>query len=324
MSSSKTLKSTDTYVPILQVGKDIESLAPQSKGDESRSYKETWNRSAVQEYVTNPTRRHNFTVHESYLKSCAGEYNNSGILGRRPEKNMINQELITNSLQKISMQEKAAHELHDVLQQSSSNLYDKRLIVLPNKYSYKLETRSRRYAMFPGAQRVSRRLTSVALPHLDKWEIHRCMFTITEEIMKRLEVQFPHDATQLKSVIQLNRDSTTVFKSFECDTMDAMEVCCSTFNGDEIPIQLKGNKFLHSLRQEGILMRWVAISMQPGLYQDVLSDSNIRNPESTIWFYLWTSVEDYILECLIHYVLTIESLHLSLHYDTLMIDKKIK
>ena len=98
MSSSKTLKSTDTYVLILQIDKDIDSLAPQSKGDESRSYKETWNRSAVHEYVTNPTRRHNCTVHESYLKSCADEYNNSGIKGRRPEKNMINQELITNSL----------------------------------------------------------------------------------------------------------------------------------------------------------------------------------------------------------------------------------
>ena len=141
-----------------------------------------------------------------------------------------------NSLHKISMREKAANELHDVLQQYSANLYDKRLIVLPNKYSYKLETRSRRYAMFPGAQRVSRRLTSVALRHLDKWQINRCMFTITEEIMKRLEVQFPHDATQLKTVIQLNRDSTTVSKSIECDTIDAMDVCCSTLNGDEIPI----------------------------------------------------------------------------------------
>ena len=69
--------------------------------------------------------------------------------------------------------------------------------------------------MFPGAQRVSRRLTSVALPHLDEWEINRCMFTITEEIMKRLDVQFPHEATHLKSVIQLNKDSATVFNSIE-------------------------------------------------------------------------------------------------------------
>ena len=174
--------------------------------------------------------------------------------------------------------------MNDALQQSTLSLCENRLTVLPNKYSYKIEKRSRRYAMLPGAQRVGHRLKSVALSHLDIWEIKRCMFTITEEIMKRLEVQFPHDATYLKSVMQLNRDPTSVFKSIGCDVLDAKEVCCSIFNGNHIPTHLQENLFLQSLRQEGIIMRWVAISMQPSLYQDVLTDPNNRNPESTIWF----------------------------------------
>ena len=68
ISASKTHRLTDSYVPILQIGQDVDSLAPQSKGDESRSHKDTWDQSAVNKYVKNSSRRHNFTVNEQNLK----------------------------------------------------------------------------------------------------------------------------------------------------------------------------------------------------------------------------------------------------------------
>eukprot|EP00973_Karenia_brevis_P073492 10211122-Karenia_brevis.AAC.1 len=147
------------------------------------------------------------------------------------------------------------------------------------------------------------------------------MFTITEAIMKRLKVRFGHAAALLSSVKRLNRDAAAVFDEIDPDHAAAKELCNSVFNGKRIPEHLSQNSFLSSLRKEGIFMRWVAISVDPEMHDRWLQDSERRHPEATTWFYMWTAVEDFILECWVDYVLSKEVCHLSLHYDGIMLDR---
>ena len=106
---------------------------------------------------------------------------------------------------------------------------------------------------------------------------------------------------------------------------EAKQIAISVFNGGRIPDELAGNSFLLSLRREGCLLRWVAIGLLPGLHNTFVADQKWRNAEATTWFYLWSSVENYILCSWAGELLTKPGLkHISLHFDALLLDSEPK
>ena len=68
------------------------------------------------------------------------------------------------------------------------------------------------------------------------------------------------------------------------------------------------------------MARWVAVSLNPDLYEQYLHDSEKTFPEATTWHYTWTPVEDHLLDVWTRMILQETVQHLSLHFDGVMVD----
>ena len=169
-------------------------------------------------------------------------------------------------------------------------------MLLPQTCCGKIDARySRRYAKEAGVQGLSKAARAVAC-HAEDWDIQRCMFTLATQIVDQLRVQFPHNAASFSSTKAVSTDLGGVANTLKLTNAQTKELCLKVFNGGRIPEEHRSNPFLQQLRCEGILLGWVSAALQPDLHDEFVRASDRRNPEATCWFYLWTMVEDFILD----------------------------
>ena len=91
------------------------------------------------------------------------------------------------------------------------------------------------------------------------------------------------------------------FKQSACITRPE-DLLIKVANGHAVPAHMPsvaGLAFLKMLSSEGRVLRWVAAGLRPDLYRLFHDDNQKRWPEASIFHYMWTPVEDYVLESLV-------------------------
>lgn len=79
---------------------------------------------------------------------------------------------------------------------------------------------------------------------------------------------------------------------------------------------------MERLRGEARLCRWVASSIRPELHRQLCEEPSRRWPEAAAFHYMWTPVEDFVLEEWVSFTqATFAVRHLSLHFDGIRVDK---
>lgn len=79
---------------------------------------------------------------------------------------------------------------------------------------------------------------------------------------------------------------------------------------------------MERLRGEARLCKWVASSIRPELHRQLCEEPSRRWPEAAAFHYMWTPVEDFVLEEWVSFTqATFAVRHLSLHFDGIRVDK---
>eukprot|EP00972_Heterocapsa_arctica_P041811 6164486-Heterocapsa_arctica.AAC.1 len=103
------------------------------------------------------------------------------------------------------------------------------------------------------------------------------------------------------------------------DEADGKELLINVLNGQALVLADKKPEakiFLSLLSDEGRLLRWLAVTLRPDLFKRLCAlEKTTSWPEAAAFFYLWTPVEDYVLEALTDFVRHEPVEHMSLHFD---------
>ena len=188
------------------------------------------------------------------------------------------------------------------------------------KYPLSQDFRTRRVAVDLGAQKCSRLLLKVLAPHTVDLDIENCCFTITKQLLQKLELVSPMPV-DLFAVVQQCADS----RAHVCDEIlkvpvaEGKAILNAVFNGGSIPANMTQSDFLQKLHQAGRFMRWLSCSIAPAVW-DLCKDDPARHfPEASTFTFVWNAVEDRILSAWIKFVQQHRPHHLSLHYDGLRV-----
>ena len=143
------------------------------------------------------------------------------------------------------------------------------------------------------------------------------MFTLATQIVDPLCVQFPHNAASFSSTKAVSTDLGGLAKTMKLTNAETKELCLK----GRCPEEHRRTTFLQQLRCEGILLGWVSAALQPDLHDEFARTDDRRNPEVTCWFYLWTTVEDFMLDAWLTWMHQTSGRfhHTSLHFHGIML-----
>lgn len=195
------------------------------------------------------------------------------------------------------------------------------IIKYETHYSQKFG-RSRAYVEGVGAQVVPRWVAETVCCATNDWDIRAAMFTLLDQIVRRLSVNFCLFEGEFRSLKKVANDRDAVCRD---DLGVSVTVGKSVLNavacGAALPPQFKGNCFLIALRREVQVLRWLAVTLRPELYEMFLRDGR-HWPENSVFHYLWTPVEDYCIDVATTKIMESGVKHLSLHFDGFRVDRE--
>ena len=176
--------------------------------------------------------------------------------------------------------------------------------------------RTRRQANGISAQKCSRRVIHKLLPHTQDLDIENCMFVIAEQLVDKLQ-PVPAMPVALRKVLQTcaSARESICRDILKCDMTTGKHVLTAVVNGATIPSRWSDNEFLITLQKAALFLRWMACSLLPDVYAACKEDDARKFPEASVFFFLWSAIEDYILESWLRFVPMQSSEHVSLHYD---------
>ena len=129
-----------------------------------------------------------------------------------------------------------------------------------------------------------------------------------------------NNTTKLLSICnRLATCAQEVYDLLGLSKSSAKELCFSVVNGATIPQEFENNETMKQLNLEGILLRWVAVALNPLLHAQCVEEGR-RHPSASVLYYTWTMAEDFILEAWTKFIAMHPIRHLSLHFDGVMVD----
>ncbi len=191
-------------------------------------------------------------------------------------------------------------------------------VSVPYHYTLGTVMRTRRQSQHPSAQTCSRRVLHHVARNTVDLDIENCMFTIIAQLVEKLGVQMPGE---LETTLKLcaHERARVCTEMLRCDLTTGKQVLTATMNGASIPPRWEKNEVLLAVQKLARYMRWLACSLLPDVYENCRSDPERRFPEASTLFFLWSAVEDQILESWLGYVMEHSMDHVSLHYDGLRV-----
>lgn len=189
---------------------------------------------------------------------------------------------------------------------------------IETRYKQHYDLRTRRYLEGPGAQRLSRECLLAVADHTLDFDISNCVFSLLPQLLDRLGVRCPLEEAQCPIVRRISQDRNRVISELECRPAEGKEVLIKALNGEGGVSQ--ESAILKSLRTEGRVLRWLAVSVLPDLHDAIIAAKTKDWPEATAFHHLWTIAEDICLEAWMKFCLRLNPSHLSLHFDGIRID----
>ena len=189
-------------------------------------------------------------------------------------------------------------------------------------YVYKRRWPSRRYAAeFFAAQMMDRRLQKVLLSDTYDFDIENCLFCLLQQIIERVQMK---DTTLFSKELDVldrccNHRDDVCRNELHLPLAIGKKVVLEVVSGSAIPSHLTSNDFLQKLSSASRMLRWLAISLMPDVFDQLLSDDT-RWAEASTFSFMWQGVEDYVISSIVDLAREEQLRHLSIHFDGVRID----
>jgi hypothetical protein len=321
--------------PVIMPAADFFQVVNCQKADDKEIFKETVNAKSVQAIVEKDCSLQNIDALLSFFQHKAK--NNSRKRGRTSAQAEETRARFDKLAAKIADQQRTckalAHMgLHDAIHAASpaKRLGSKTEPLSTHSviYSYAGErfARDRRYAHGFAAQTCSRRLQQLLFPHTVDLDIQNCCLTILLQLYEKLSPQPPLPGPALDFLRQCVQDRAAVCtQKLQVPLSEGKQLINSVLHGASLPSKFKDCSYAKLLQQLSIYMRWLACSIFREEFESLSAKGEKRNPDATVFFYMWTAVEDAILSAWVSNIQSSHSpTHLSLHFDGIRLNSDLK
>jgi hypothetical protein len=178
------------------------------------------------------------------------------------------------------------------------------------------QLRSRKHVDGIGAQKFTRRVQQVLLPHTHDLDIENSLFSLMHQLLTRLGLNpsMPEECREALNACWTDR--TGICSKLCVPAAEGKQLLVSIFYGGGFPRAMQGIDLLHDLQKAAIYCKWVAVAALPDDFKDVQRDETKKNPEASLLAYLYCACEDFILSHWLEFLQkTLTPKHLSLHFD---------
>ena len=94
-------------------------------------------------------------------------------------------------------------------------------------------------------------------------------------------------------------------------------------SGGTLDKSFKDIPFARNIQRASIYLRWLACSVLAEDYEELETRSDKPYPGATAFFYMWSGVEDAVLEAWSDFLLLKRPTHLSLHFDGVRVNADV-
>ena len=310
--------------PILVPEKDFFEVVKARKADDTQLFVESVNLKAVRAMAEKNRGLHNLDALLAFFQAKVKAFKpKRGRPSGQTEKEILKLEKLT---QKVEEQKSACKALtklglHDAVAPSPERRRLKKTEPrverhVTYRYAGERDTRDRRYANGFAAQTCSRRLQQYLFPHTADLDIQTCCLAILAQLYEKIAPQPPLPDGVLNFLLRCVSNRKDVCeKELKVSASDGKQIINSVLHGGALPAEVKERESGKALLRLSIYMRWLACSIFSEEFNALCQDTSKRNPDATAFFYLWTTVEDWILESWVSKLQTLSPEHLSLHFD---------
>ncbi|CAE7587277.1 unnamed protein product [Symbiodinium natans] len=191
-------------------------------------------------------------------------------------------------------------------------------------YHYKLDgVRSRRYGESRSVQHLGTAWQAAVLADTVDLDIENSCFSLILQLLDKLEPQ--HDSWPgVRQTLDAcaNRRAEVIQSKLQKDKSTGKSLLQKIFNGGAPPAELAENVFVQDLQRASLFCRWAAATaLKDIMWASVLNFK--ERPDLSILTYFWNIAEDVVLDAWLAKARTLNSKHLSLHFDGLRIDRSV-
>ena len=191
-------------------------------------------------------------------------------------------------------------------------------------YPDKRRSRCRRYVHGLGAQMCAQRLQYHLYSHTCDLDISNACLCIVVQLLQKAQPNPPIPDDLLQALKQWVESRQDVCRDvLKVSVSEGKRMVNTVINGGSPPASLKDNSFVQLLQQASIYLRWFACSMLPDDFEELGEREDKDFPAATVFHYMWTAVEDYILEHWCNFLQRHRPTHLSLHFDGVRVNSDI-
>ena len=310
--------------PILVPEKDFFEVVKARKADETQLFVESVNLKAARAMAEKNRGLHNLDTLLAFFQAKVKAFKpKRGRPTGQAEKEILKFEKFA---QKVEEQKSACKALtklglHDAVAPSPERRRLKKTEPrverhVTYRYAGERDTRDRRYANGFAAQTCSRRLQQYLFPHTADLDIQTCCLAILVQLYEKIAPQPPLPDGVLNFLLRCVSNRKDVCeKELKVSASDGKQIINSVLHGGALPAEVKERESGKALLRLSIYMRWLACSIFSEEFNDLCQDTSKRNPDATAFFYLWATVEDWIVELWVSKLQTLSPEHLSLHFD---------
>ena len=218
---------------------------------------------------------------------------------------------------------------HTTLRQPSTNKKIRRRVFLAEACKSFLlfyvlrETMSRSDFLFlVGNLRLARLWQRWAAHSTVDLDIENCCFVLLLQIMDRLQPSHPCWPSVRNVLQQCAQNRKTITQEhLHMSLPEGKAVLLEVFNGAAIASHLTANEVLQSLSKAAAFCRWTAANVWQEVYATCVKDRERDRPDASCLFFLWSAVEDLVLEAWLDVVVKSNPAHISLRFDGVRISE---
>ena len=333
-------KCRDVVQPVISCGVSFEEIIPARRADEGTIFPETMNIPQICNYLDgNPCRDNNVVVMKQFLAECLAEERRGR--GRRAADDQMKKQTLQEQLTKLETYEKVCRELAETTFPSeppAAHTPRRRsrckqpelpqdpedgLVAVFARYRYTgdRKLRARRYAIQNSAQKCARRIQTQLFGHTIDLDIENCCAALVLQLVDKLcpKPAMPEDVRQ---ALQRWKDSRSRVCREELEVTDreGKKLVTAVLSGATPTKSQMDIPFVRNIHRASIYLRWLACSVLVEDYEELEKRNDKPYPGATTFFYMWSAVEDTILESWSNYLLSKRPTHLSLHFDGVRIN----
>ena len=317
-------------IPVIETKNPLKDVLP--LGLEPEPFKgltEVLSASAVHTFLTNDARATNDSTMLLFLERMVKSDRVRGRATKEKQAAAKEWEDRTERMQKhvnsITLLRHWSRERASSRHATSSPTSQSDMVSLAPTYTHAVETWGRSYGRGLCFQNFSRRVRgAVCGVEVQDWDISNCMFTLMTQVAQRLGID-----------LEVQEVALPMWNRYASDTKGVRSQVAAGFGVDAKAEILKvghggstttsGNEevdnFLAGISREARLLRWLAASMLPQAHKFFTEDlKKYTWPENTVFHYFWTTIENQCLRALVGYVTSRPIVHLSLHFDGVLVD----